>query len=445
MAFFVEPNNERSKELGVGHLAHIPVIWTCDWELMEEASKFLIDRGTGKWSPSHRISSEYADRRKLSAGTMRNLGRDLESFLTYCERRSLDWRLLSYEHLLDTYQADMKSGFHLLGGSPLAPGTINRRIGSTCEFLLYCAHHGWRGVFEVAQENVQRSTSSHNHSVAHRRVGKVRKNPAELRLPSRSEIKIWLDAILDGYGGAVGVTAYLMCRMVLETNMRAEEVLLFRADQLQKALSESRSRSDRHGVFVSICFGTKGGRTPGDDTKRGISRRVFFSKEWLNRLDQYSKITRKIALMRRKSDHPNAALPEELFLSPSTGSAYSYQRFREFWIHKGLKVNAMPFEGWTPHGGRHAWACYQMLDRMDEQFDRLSAEGQIMNGKGHKPSLELTVNLSRSLIDTHIRPLMGHISAETPELYLRWIVHQVGAEEYIGKWSTWLDHDGVDE
>lgn len=91
----------------------------------------------------------------------------------------------------------------------------------------------------------------------------------------------------------------------------------------------------------------------------------------------------------------------------------------KFWVHKDLRQKTLPFPGWTPHAGRHAWDCYQLLDRLEDELARLSIEAEFARGAVHRPAVEWTTRVGSTLVDTHIRPLMGHISLETTEVYLR--------------------------
>lgn len=43
-----------------------------------------------------------------------------------------------------------------------------------------------------------------------------------------------------------------MCRMTIETNMRAEEVVLFRADQIPGPDDETKGRPDAQTIIIEI-------------------------------------------------------------------------------------------------------------------------------------------------------------------------------------------------
>lgn len=76
------------------------------------------------------------------------------------------------------------------------------------------------------------------------------------RIPTRDEIKIWLDSIHAEHSGNHGKTLYLMCRTVIEVGLRGEENLLLRANQIP---DPKQIAPDKNNVRVEIIYGTKGG------------------------------------------------------------------------------------------------------------------------------------------------------------------------------------------
>lgn len=107
--------------------------------------------------------------------------------------------MLSYEHLLATYQEDMEVGRAATHTAPLAPTTINRRMSTVCDFLSFASGFGMRGEFEVSYQPVPGRARREGERRFERRVGRVRQNPQDLRLPTRGEIKAGLDGIKKGH------------------------------------------------------------------------------------------------------------------------------------------------------------------------------------------------------------------------------------------------------
>lgn len=444
MAFMVRPDKTKCEELGCPELAHIPVLYSSEWKLLIEPLDYLIARATGRWSYVG-ARSEYASSKKLSENTMNAYGRDLENFFTFCEQYSLDWRTVSYDQLLETYQTAMETGSYTAAGAALSAATINRRMGTVGNYLEYAAHHGLRDEFEVVQKLIPTSIQNKMMGKTGRRtanfsqrLGHVRQNPEDLRLPTGIEIQAWLERIKEHGKGNHGITRYLMCRTILDVGLRSAEVRLLRAEQIP---DPNKLPVDQDNVMVTIMYGTKGDRKVGDPEYKGKPRRVKFKRDFLFLLHYYKRGARRAALEEFKKQNPGKPLPKQLFLSPSSGDYYAGRTLIDFWSQRGWAEadKNMPFKGWSPHLGRHAWACYEVLHILQKELDLIKIEEGLDDN--YKPSFAKVQNLASTLIDMHIRPTMGHCSAETTEIYLRWLQGQVGKNEYARKWTAYLDGD----
>ncbi|WP_108258575.1 site-specific integrase [Mangrovicoccus ximenensis] len=345
MAFLISPCAEKCHELEIGKYQHVPVIWSADWRLAEEALDYLMQLGAGNWTRRRKESaSDYALHSRLSASSMLSYGRDLENFITYCERAKLDWREMSPTDLEDTYQNQMETGSYSSRGRPLSAGTVRRRTDIAVDFLVFAACRGLRPPFERDGLLSLDQASPDLGQPRAPNTSPVRTHPEGLRLPSRRELAEWDAGIRAAHPGLVGITASLMCRTILGTGMRASELLLFRRDQLPE---ESGSAEEEK---VEIMYGTKGQRIPGDPELRGKRRWIEMDRALCAELQTYCKIGREIALRTFRRKHPGQPDPRELFLSPVTGKRYSYRRLHDFWVDG----SAVPFAGWSPHCGRHA-------------------------------------------------------------------------------------------
>lgn len=450
MAYMIMPDRAKCAELGISELAHIPGLWSAKWKLLDEAVDYLIARGISRWSPGIGPRSDYARAKLPAENSMKSYGRDLESFFTYCERFRLDWKKVRYDQLLETYQLSMQTGSYSANGQPLSASTINRRMLTVGDFLTFAAHFDLRDRFEVAQVTIPSHIQSQLQAqigkqapLSSRRVGRVRKDPDDLELPTRSEIKGWLDAIYATHVGDYAVTHYLMCRTIIETGLRAEELLMMRANQIPDPNDYSRVKPDAFTVGVEILYGTKGERSVGDPEKSGKPRKIAISRDFLFRLDTYRRGERKRALKTFQSRNPGQPLPKQLFLSPETGTHYSYNRLHEIWTQRSARNRAktMPFLGWSPHSGRHAWACYEVLERLESELAHIAENARLAGNGDHTPSFSLVDTMARNLVNQFIRPTMGHMSSETTERYLRWLQGQVGRNTHTRNWSAWLDGD----
>ncbi|WP_119306033.1 site-specific integrase [Cohaesibacter haloalkalitolerans] len=448
MAFLVMPHRATCEKCGRPSLAHIPILFTFKWKLLHEAYEYLVARGAGRWSADKGAASAYSGYKKPSENSMKAYGRDLEHFYTYCERYRLDWKTVSYIQLLETYQTAMQFGKCTADGNPLSASTINRRMGTVGDFLTFAAYHGMRDPFEISQDSLPAHIHYQNQArtgkpttTQSRRVGRVRQDPEDLRLPTRPEIVTWLESIHAEHPGDHGNTGYLMCRTVIETGMRSEEVRLIRARQIPNLRDPEQVAGDVTEVGVKIYYGTKGDRMIGDPEKKGKPRKISIDRNLLFRLDAYIRGPRKRAIEVFKARNEGKSLPKELFLSPSTGRPYSHRRFLEIWAQEKSKNRreTMPFPGWSIHLGRHAWACYEVLRRIDAELVLIKEEVRFAGSDNHIPSSTTVNGMARDLIEQIIRPAMGHVSSETTERYLRWLRSQLGRNKYSRDWSNWLD------
>ena len=115
-------------EGGLERSTRVPFLLSDDMRYLDEPSRFLRERAAGIWRPEQRESSAYSARTRLSDNTLDAYSRDLENFWTYLETRKVRWQTLSYQHVLDFYDADMARGRWSEDGKPLSASTVNRRV-----------------------------------------------------------------------------------------------------------------------------------------------------------------------------------------------------------------------------------------------------------------------------------------------------------------------------
>ncbi len=229
MAFIIMPCKLRATTIGTQDLARIPVLYDRNYQCHAPASQYLMDIGRGRWIRGNEnceahAPSAYARKRIPSDGSIVTYGRQIEHFITHCERRRINWRELDYQGVLDRYVNPMVCG-------RLAPSTINGRFHTAVDFLTWAANAEERGPFEVVVEVV---ASDPRKSAAPRRrlVGGVRPDPGDLSLPERSAIEEWLTYLQTRDSHTANVDA-LMCWTLLRTALRAEEILRLRVSCLQ--------------------------------------------------------------------------------------------------------------------------------------------------------------------------------------------------------------------
>lgn len=348
---------------------------------------------------------------------MKAIGHDLTNFLDWCEARAMDWREISYRDLVQHYQGDMQAGKwnQRQRGVPLASSTINRRILFVCDFLSFAAQKGYRGTFEVDYLTVPdpRQKSSFTKS----RDGKVRQHPRDLRLPTMEEAGQWLEALKSERGR----TPHLMAKSAIGIGLRAEELLLLRAEQVPPM-----PKRDVRTVAMRVCYGTKGGRNPHDAEKKGKLRDVRVPVELLAELQGYMSGHRKLCLKRFRDRNQGMSPPKELFLSKHTGRPLSYSRFYALW-----RSVELPFKGFSPHAARHMWACYTLVEKIREEVELSTGVDGPLRG--------IAANMHETLIQTYIMPQLGHVDEVTSQRYLRWVVELFDMTSPRESWWDFLN------
>jgi integrase len=247
-----------------------------------------------------------------------------------------------------------------------------------------------------------------------------RTDPKHLRLPTTIEITRWLAEVRTRRGP----TKALACRTVLETGMRLEETVLLRRDQLPDLDGVACGMPAR----MDICYGTKGARKPGDATKIGKSRTLRFEVSFLQELSSYASLRRAKAVTLFKARHADCPVPPQLFLSERTGEPITPAALYKAW-HACEKL---PYQGFSPHAGRHTFACLTLLRLLREETELIASSLETM------PRSTLMAHAG-NLIDTYIRPTLGHVSETTTNGYLSWIADHVSVAAHRNDWSEYLD------
>ncbi|WP_417431404.1 tyrosine-type recombinase/integrase [Kiloniella sp.] len=420
MASIFLPSSIRLSDLGYHSVAHVPVIFDSEHRYIREVNRYLRERATLDWHPSFPRGKNQAtvQRRKLnypSQSTLKTTAYRLKNFIEWCDAVNLDWREATYlEHLMK-YREHMASGVWSQDGDPLASGTIELRIDSACEFLIWGTDRWIRSEFKMVTGTVAVSMKTgtgknSSRSVTHR-AGRKRQAPASLRLPEMDEINFWLKSIKT----KKGYSKWLLCRFVLQTGCRAAEAVLFRSESLPP-------REDwnliGNQVTVRLKHGTKGGK------ERDIRIPVDFAIE----LDNYRSGRRLKSLSKLLKENKKSPHPPELFLSEYDGKPFSTTTLQRTW-----KIGA-PYSAWSPHLGRHSWACLTLLEHMEGEAQKYD-EGNLAG----MPEAFLW-EAGRNAVQLHIQPQLGHVSDETTTQYLRWAIAVVASKDHHTSW-----HDELNE
>lgn len=365
--FYVfRPDEALLKKRGFGGIAHVPVIFDGDWKYHGEASRFLRERATPTIADVE--CGAIRTIRRPTRASLKTFAAQVVNFLEWCAARGKDWKKVDYDlDIVAGYEQEMATGSFTADGCPLENSTINQRVDAACAFLVWASKKGLRQPFDVptvTRSYLQRdSTSTHARAVeTTTRTNKRRLKPKNLRIPTDEEIRKWLNSVQIRYGR----TKALMVDLVLQTGVRRQEVVEWRIDTLPLDKSEWRvSPIAATKVLVTIEHGTKGPKNLAGNAEVGPPRNIVVPMALANRLWQYTEFERpkllktyiKSGKTKAEQEERRRNPPRQLFLSDFTGVPVSAQKLYEAWT----SAPSLPFDGWSPHLGRHYWACKTLL------------------------------------------------------------------------------------
>ncbi|MET4687638.1 integrase [Sinorhizobium fredii] len=223
-----------------------------------------------------------------------------------------------------------------------------------------------------------------------------------------------------------GYTKALMCKTVLRTGMRRREVVEMRVNDLPE-------RKDwvviGEHVQMRLLHGTKGTKSHSSEGEEmGPPRTIGVPLDLAEEIDYYRTWRRlRPATMWMKRNRGKPA-PDRLFLSEYDGTPISMDTLYRAWtVTPDVKV-----ESWHPHAGRHYWACQTLLSALEQETSRAKATISQM------PEAWV-YEVGRSIIDTRIRPQLGHVDIETTLIYLRWITSITVLADHYVDWHAFLE------
>lgn len=429
------PKPDDLADIGFAHLGNIPCFFDSMWTYHVEASQYIRARALCTFRPRGVVGYVY----RMTRRSTRNFADYLINALEWCEYRKKDWRALDYENdVVAGYQADILTGRFSASGKGLSAVTVNLRVSELCNFLEWGAKSGHREEFNVPyvkkKVKVDTMRNSHGHRLkeVRSRVGRVRQPPGSLRMPKPQEIDTWLRSVEV----QKKYTKYLMCKLIIKTGIRREEAVQWRIDTLPL------ERADWHveGEYVTVKIerGTKGPKHV-DENEEEVStaRHILLPLELAEEIHHYREVTRikifttHIRRIRKtaNSDVHKTEKSNRLFLSEFSGRPVSYQTLYEAWT----EVSHQPFTGWSPHLGRHYWACDTLLTHVREQMTLMAA---IINSG---VPTDWAISEAKNIILLHITPQLGHINAETTLRYLKWVRLQLLYPENMTSYENRLE------
>lgn len=419
-------------QAGFEKVSHLPFILDSQLAYHRHGSRFLIDRGLGAWDPRNRGAEQNPH--PPSAKSIRNYADRLVNFLEWCELRGFDLMTLNYKRdLIGRYQKEMLKGVWSRDNKPLSERTINVRVETAADYLSWMADKALRAPFSIPKITRSVVLNNHKSSRGHLpkeievREGKLRETEGHLSFPEDKEIAGWLSRLYAKESS--GPTVGLIAELVLETGIRREEAASWRVDTLpldpaKWRIVNPQSAAENQAVVITLRYGTKGkeyGRDHGD--KIGPSGEILVPLPMAFKLHHYRERVRPKALgmATRKGttltkQRKILAETVHLFLKPDTGTRYSGKN-----IHDAWRSVEHP-RGWSPHLGRHYWACTTLWRKLQVHLRFL--EDALKTSVGDDVLSFIRSN-ALSIIRLEIQPQLRHTSEQTTLIYLRWVADRL--------------------
>lgn len=418
----IQPNAAALAAAGLEHAGSLPVVMGDGGTRYDaDANEFLYERCLGYWPPA-----AEGQQPPVTPRSQQTYAQALSDFLSYASTRNLDLRKIDYvRHVYGRYQSEMLAGTWSVTERALSPSTVNARVDRACEYLAWLAYKGRREQFVVPTQDVAihvgsaRSTRSATRLVRARK-GRARRRRKELQLPTDQQLGLWLAGLERRHGSAM----VLACELVLQTAIRKAELIGWRIDTIPRnqadwVIANPTARPEEQNIVVRIRYGTKGpafGVVDGD--KLGPERDILVPLTLARRLHEYRETARRRSLLMLKSTFKGSVLASHmsdphLFLDERTGLPIGYDRVTNCWRN----VDALPFKGWSPHGGRHWWACMKLWRELKLMEADLKARGD-----GVERSL---IAMATDIVRLEIKDQLGHLDLETTHRYIRWVARQL--------------------
>jgi integrase len=339
--------------LGYESVSHVPVLFGIDGRYEREINRYLRDCATLRWPDAADPNYRFLTGQRLNYPRVQSLEKTADSlvnFLKWLEYSKLNWREITFDPHLRTYRRQQFEGEWSRDRQALSGPTIESRLRYVVDFLSWAVAHGLRERFVVPMTVYRKEIRSGDRSVpayrsGSRAAGAVRANPQNLRLPEPDELTKWvtdLDHHLD-------LEKTLVCRTILATAIRLREASLLPFDFIPMLRADWHVTND--GVQFLLTEGTKGGRS------RYVTMPLAIAEE-LHRFRTGKRVKNLAKWIR---NHPGETKPRQLFLGSFDGTPFSRATIYKSW------TSARIFPGWSPHLGRHTWACYSLLDALQRE------------------------------------------------------------------------------
>lgn len=444
-------NRKSLVEAGFAHLGDHPFIMDSGPGYARLPNRFLLDRALGVWPPKgHGRGCCPVLPARIS---MKNYAYWLCNALEWAETRSVDLMTCDYfDVLIGRYQEEMIKGIWSADNRGLSANTVNTRVQIAIEYGMWARDKGLRDAFVIPTTTRRVVVGSHINSQAHElkeaesRVGKVKVNKRVLSFPTHDEIKEWRQRVME-YPGS-GKTDVLIVDLILNTAIRREEAACWRVNTLPldpkdwKILNPSQPE-EYQNVNVTLRYGTKGQQLGIDEfgDKIGPEGDIHVPLWLAKRLHKYRENERITALMKTVKTGSTVAEQKRLmrqsvhlFLQPQNGERYNGELIYTLWSRRVPGPSK-----WSPHLGRHWWACTQLEERMKQHAALISKVLATPNIYPEHPLILQLRDTVQTVVQMEVQPQLRHRSSQTTETYLEWLFNKLRVSLSITK--QWVDLD----
>ncbi len=425
------PNPKRMAELRYPKLAYCPFLIGEDGSYPKEANQYLRERSLGEWIPrlGQSAPSNIGKAIVQTAKSREAMARRLTEFLRWCKRSGKNWSEVNYEDdLLDTWQTGLLNGTLSTSGRQLKNGTVNVLVSEASYFLTWAADRKYREPFNMRVNTARVSRSSGNHTYSGKavavatRMGTLTPMPDFTMLPTDAEIARWLHEVHC----LRGPVKRLACETICRTGIRIQECSQILASDIPEKINGQwpRDRVLSEGLRVRIHVGIKGTKVSTGSLESVKPRDIYIPLDLAERIYQYLNGLRSTLILRgidriedkkERQRRRHAPKPARLWVGEKYGLPFSSNMLYKSWTG----VPSCP-AGWHPHVGREFFAIETIVKYAK---DLIEARGVFqVTGVNQLGWLD---SLLSNQIKVILSPLMGHVSEETTQLYLRKMKHRL--------------------
>ncbi|MGO7586641.1 hypothetical protein ACC689_20755 [Rhizobium ruizarguesonis] len=239
-----------------------------------------------------------------------------------------------------------------------------------------------------------------------------------LDLPNEVAVQDWLDSVRRRRGKA----KMLNCRLVVETALRRREATSLTVDQWP-TLDHINNAMLKGLPHVNLSVHVTKGNNP-----RVILLEVGFAKLvalWISQ-----ERPRLVEVYIKRTGHK---APDSLFLSDRDG--YEGVPISYASLYLCFRPPVATFLPWYPHHGRHYWTCTFILNGLRRDAAAANVSLKNVTSSWVRGRLSYWIEIARRQL--------GHLSDETTELYMRWMMTQIELIGITDAYSDFLEGDNA--